>query len=171
VLRTSDDKTRSLGTVTSCIVVTSYLRGEGSFIRRAFINGLFVVTLRVSVGSDVETSGKEKRWFSECLKTVVSACLGKKCLCAKHMKQDGKLWTVVVCVDVGTLAGFCEHSRSSIGFHKIREMSRIAEKLLASQERLYIIELVTYKEQNPSSKESYWFCVCSIMPVMQLRIT
>lgn len=70
-------KTRSLGSVTSCIVVTSYLREAGSFIRRAFLNRLFVVTLRVSVGIGVETSGKETRWFSECVKTLVSVCLGK----------------------------------------------------------------------------------------------
>jgi len=60
-----------LSAVTSSIVVTSYLREAGCFIRRAFLNRLFVVTLRVSVGIGVETSGKETRWFSECLKTVV----------------------------------------------------------------------------------------------------
>jgi hypothetical protein len=85
VLWKSDDKTRPLGTVTSCIVVTSYLREAGSFIRRAFLNRLFVVTPRVSVGIGVETSGKETRWFSECVKTVVGVGLGKKMtFCKTH---------------------------------------------------------------------------------------
>jgi hypothetical protein len=78
VLCKSDDKTRSLGTVTSSIVVTSYLREAGSFIRRAFLNRLFAVTSRVIVGIGVETSGKETRRFSECVKTAVSVCMGKK---------------------------------------------------------------------------------------------
>jgi hypothetical protein len=82
----ADDKSSSLGTVTSCIVVTSYLREAGSFIRKGFLNRLFVVTMRVRVGIGVETSGKETRWFSECVKTVVSVCLDKNLLCAKHMK-------------------------------------------------------------------------------------
>ena len=68
--------------------------------------------------------------------------------------QFGNVFVILV------VTGTCECSNEPSGFHKMREISWLAENRLASQERLYSIESVS----KYCYYYSYYYCCCCYPP-------